>query len=117
MSKKHHHFNQSKVKLSDEEIRLRSLELMQGTYGCHNPFELIVRSTALARYVKTGKYNRSSGNFINQINSEYMEHIYDQLSEKRYESKQTTNNTDNKPDIPKPNVSFFKKLLSRFRDE
>lgn len=103
--------------LSDTEIRLRTLELVQSTYSCHNPFELIARSIALARYAKTGKYNRSSGNVTEQIDLEYMERIYDQLTEKRYEPKQTTNNTNDKPNVPKTNISLFKKLFSRFRNK
>lgn len=117
MSKKCHRSNRPKRELSDIEIRLRTLEIVQSACVCHNPFELIARSIALARYVKTGKYNCSSGNLIDQIESEYMERIYDQLSEKRYESQQAANNTDNKPDVSKPDVPFFKKLLSCFRDE
>ena len=117
MSKKYHRFHYPKAELSDAEIRLRTLELVQGTYACNNPFELIARSIALARYVKTGKYNRSSGNVAEQIDSEYIEHIYDQLSEKRYKPKQTTNYTNNKADISEPSISFIKKLLSGFRDE
>lgn len=117
MSKKCHRFNRPKTELSDAEIRLRALELVQRTYGCHNSFELIARSIALARYVKTGKYNRSSGNITEQIDSEYIERIYDQLSEKRYEPKQPTDNANNKTDIPKENVPLFEKLLSRFRDK
>lgn len=107
----------SQQELSDAEIRLRTLELVQSTYGCHNPFELIARSIALTRYVKTGRYNRSSGNFTEQINSEYIELIYEQLTEKRYEPKQTTYTANNKTDVPKPHVSFFKKLFSRFGDK
>ena len=103
--------------LSDTEIRLRTLELVQRTYSCHNPFELIARSIALARYAKTGKYNRSSGNVTGQIGLEYMERIYDQLTEKRYEPKQTANNTNDKPNVPKTNISLFKKLFSRFRNK
>lgn len=117
MSKKYHRFNRPKAELSDAEIRLRTLELVQRTYGCHNLFELIARSIALARYVKTGKYNHSSGNTTEQLDSEYIERIYDQLSEKRYKPKQATNNTNDKSDIPEPDVSFLKKLLSRFRDK
>lgn len=115
MSKKYLRFNHPKAELSDAEIRLKALELVQRTYGCHNSFELIARSIALARYIKTGKYNHSSGDFTELINSEYTERIYDQLSEKRYESKQTSNYTNNKSDISKPDVPFFKKLLSRLR--
>lgn len=117
MSKKYHRFHRPKAKLSDAEIRLRTLELVQSTYSCHNPFELIARSIALARYAKTGKYNRSSGNVTEQIDLEYMERIYDQLTEKRYESKQTANNTNDKPNVPKTNISLFKKLFSRFRNK
>ncbi len=114
---KHRKLKQPNATLSDAEIRLRTLELVQSTYSCHNPFELIARSIALARYVKTGKYNSSSGNVTEQIESEYTERIYDQLTEKRYEPKQSANNTNYKSDIPKPDVSFFKKLFSRFGDK
>lgn len=114
---KHRKLKQPNATLSDAEIRLRSLELVQNTYSCHNPFELIARSIALTRYVKTGKYNRSSGNVTEQIESEYTERIYDQLTEKRYEPKQSTNNTNYKSDISKPDVTFFKKLFSCFGDE
>lgn len=105
----------SEIELSDTEIRLRTLELVQSAYGCHNPFELIARSIALARYIKTGKYNHSSGDVTELIDSEYTERIYDQLSEKRYEPKQATDNANDKSGIPESDVSFFKKLLSRFR--
>ncbi len=117
MSKKYHRFHHPKAELSDAEIRLRTLELVQNTYGCHSQFELIARSIALARYVKTGKYNCSSGNITKQIDMEYIERIYDQLSEKRYEPKQPTDNANNKANIPKEDVPLFKKLLSRFRDK
>lgn len=103
--------------LSDTEIRLRTLELVQNTYSCHNQFELIARSIALARYVKTGKYNHSSGNVTEQIDSEYIERIYDQLPEKRYEPKQSTDNANNKSNIPKTDISLFKKLFSCFRNK
>lgn len=117
MSKRNRRYNQPKTELSDAEIRLRTLEIMQNIYGCHNPFELIAKSTALARYIKTGKYNRSSGNVTEQIDSEYIERIYDQLSEKRYETKQPTNNTNNKTEVSESSIPLFKKLFSRFRDK
>jgi 23S rRNA maturation mini-RNase III len=117
MSKRNRCYNQPKTELSDAEIRLRTLEIIQNVYGYHNPFELIARSIALARYIKTGKYNRSSGNVTEQIDSEYIERIYDQLSEKRYEPKQSTDNANNKSNIPKTDISLFKKLFSCFRNK
>lgn len=106
----------SQTAISDMEIRLRTLEIMQNIHNCQNPFELISRSIALARYVKTGKYCRFSGD-AKELEDEYMNHVYDKLSEKRYETKQPAYNTYDKADIPKNDVSFFKKLLSRFRNK
>lgn len=106
----------SQSELSDAEIRLRTLELVYRSYHCCDPFELIARSIALARYIKSGKYTQTA-NSCREINDEFVERIYDELTEKRYEPKQATDDANNKASIPNQRVPFFKKLLFCFRNK
>ncbi len=106
------------IKLSDQDVRLRCLEIVSNHSFGLSPFMLIAQSVSLYSYVKTGRYNMCSGDanlITTDLQESYLTSIYEKVINKREEPQQTANNTNNEANISKHPFSFIRYFLRCFR--
>lgn len=115
--------------LSDEEIRLRSLELVQEKL-LFSQEHLIAYSIAIANYIKNGYYPKFNGrgNFEKQVTEEMLIRLHKQVADELVDRQGNTDNlsseqpnqsnnpytdSDNCANSRKSFISFFRNLFRR----
>lgn len=116
--------------LSDEEIRLRSLELVSDNFP-YSRDKLVAYSIAVINYVKNGYYPiyNSKKDISEQISEEMLLRLHKEVSEELANHQNNTDdlspeqpNQSNNPDTDSDNcansrksfISFFRNLFRRF---
>lgn len=83
-------FKHSSCAMSDQEIRIKCLEISSKIHYLESAFILIAQSAALFTYVKTGKYSTISGSQdkLIELERKYLSTtICEQITEKRNEAE------------------------------
>ena len=106
--------NELPTQLSDQEIRLRVLELVARRNLM--PKHLIVaHSIGLVHFVKNGYYPKmSKEETIDAINEEFLLRLYEEVSEKCVNAETSANQPDQTSDNSDNNANPRKSFISRF---
>lgn len=110
--------NISESKISDQELRLKCLELVVNEHGARNPVLAIVLSVTFLNWVKNGELSISPTNKVSQLKLHDVAYkIINELIEEVENPSQARNGSDTDPDDLEKPKSFFSRIVSFFRGE
>ena len=110
--------NISESEITDQELRLKCLELVVNEHGAHNPILAIVLSVTFLNWIKNGELSISPTNKVSQLKLHDVAYkIINELIDEVENPNQPRNSGNTDPDDLEKPKSFFSRVVSFFRGE